>query len=399
MIEKSNIAHSPALQDNEETLVKVCEPIYDEVFSYRNLFISAKKCVQGVAWKASVQMFVVNRLQWIAFLYNQLQERSYKSRGFIKFHISERGKTRFIQSVHISERCVQKTLNNYGLKPLIEPKLIYDNGASREGKGSQFAIERLRQHLATHYRKYRTQGGILTLDLHDYFNSISHDLLKRMLRIAIEDDELYRQTIYFIDCFDGDVGIGLGSEISQICAIYYPSLLDHYIKEKLHIKGYGRYMDDMYLIHYDIDYLKECKKKIEDILLNFGLTLNPKTTITKFDKGSFVYLKRRFKFGKNGKIVTRLLRKNITARRRKLKRQKRALQNGKANIKSIHQSYQAWRGYALKWDSRKTVRTMDKIYYDLFHKEDRDVEKFYRSCNSQSIKRMSQDDTRSDEDT
>lgn len=388
-METSNIAYSPSLHDNEEALVKACEPTYNEVFSYHNLFMSAKKCVQGVAWKASVQMFIVNRLQWTASLFYQLQNHSYKSKGFFKFYIKERGKVRFIQSVHISERCVQKTLNNYGLKPITEPKLIYDNGASRKGKGTLFAIKRLRQHLATHYRKYGTRGGILTLDLHDYFNSIPHDKLRVMLRIAIKDDELYKQTIYFIDCFDGDVGIGLGSEICQTCAIYYPNYLDHYIKEQLHIKDYGRYMDDIYLIHQSIDYLRKCRKQIENILCDLDLSLNPKTNIIRFDKGSFVFLKRRFKYGKNGKIVTRLTRENITARRRKLKNQKKALDNGKANIESIHQSYQAWRGYALKWDSRETVRTMDIKYYKLFGKEDKNVRKFYRASNSESYSRVS----------
>lgn len=37
-----------------------------------------------------------------------------------------------------------------------------------------------------------------------------------------------------------------------------PNKLDHFIKEKLGIKGYARYMDDGYLIHPSKEYLKEC---------------------------------------------------------------------------------------------------------------------------------------------
>lgn len=275
---------------------------------------------------------------------------------------------RYIRSVHISERCVQKAINNYGVKPVVEPRLIYDNSASLKGKGTDFAIKRLRKQLATHYRKYRKQGGILTIDLHDYFNSIPHDKLFDALKFIIKDDELYYLTKYFIDCF-GDKGLGLGSELSQISAILYPNKLDHYIKEQLHIKGYGRYMDDSYLIHHDIEYLRKCKRLIENKVKEMGLELNPKSKITPFDKGSFVYLKRRFSISDTGKIVTRLKRSNITKRRRLLKKQKKKLDNGLADIKSIRQSYQSWRGYAAKWDSHKTVKNMDNLYKQLFNEE------------------------------
>lgn len=397
MVNQPNTDYSPSLQDNEEALCQAYSPNYKEVFSFHNISDSAKKCTKNVLWKASVQMFTINRLQWCANLYKQLEEHTYKSKGFCKFYIHERGKTRFIQSVHISERAVQKTLNNYGLKPVIERKLIYDNGASREGKGTQFAINELRQHLATHYRKYRKQGGILLIDIHDYFNSIPHEKLKAMLRKAIKDDDLYNQAVYFIDCFDGDVGIGLGSEICQVCAIYYPNAIDHYIKERLHIKGYGRYMDDIYLIHYDIEYLKKCRDKIIKMLSELDLTVNPKTHITRFNKGNFVYLKRRFSIFDTGKIITRLLRKNTTKRRQLLKKHRKLLDSGKADIGSIHQSYQAWRGYALKWDSRQTVRNMDKLYYELFGKEDKDVGKFYRPRNRKGIERVQTNDSRRNE--
>lgn len=55
-------------------------------------------------------------------------------------------------------------------------------------------------------------------------------------------------------------GLPIGSETSRIFAIYYLNDLDHYIKEKLRIKCYVRYLDDFLLIHPDKEYLKECRK-------------------------------------------------------------------------------------------------------------------------------------------
>lgn len=50
---------------------------------------------------------------------------------------------------------------------------------------------------------------------------------------------------------------------SQVLAITYLNELDHYIKEKLHIKYYVRYMDDGILIHEDKEYLEFCLEEIK----------------------------------------------------------------------------------------------------------------------------------------
>jgi hypothetical protein len=72
--------------------------------------------------------------------------------------------------------------------------------------------------------------------------------------------------------------LGLGSQTSQLFALLTLNEVDHYIKEQLHIKYYGRYMDDLYLFHNDSKYLQECKKKIEMKLGEIGLELNQKKT-------------------------------------------------------------------------------------------------------------------------
>lgn len=357
--ERANMGCGSLLQDNENKPVDSGAHLtFEEVFTFEHLMASAHKCGHGVRWKASVQMFEVDRMKWVSDLQKQVLEGSYKSMGFREFWLTERGKRRHIQSVHVSERCVQKCLNEYGLKPIILPRLIYDNAASIPGKGTEFALKRLRKHLATHYRNHGRSGGVLVCDFKNYFGSIPHDTLFRMLRRVISDDQLFALSKYFIDQFD-DPGLGLGSEVSQIAAVYYPSALDHYVKERLHIKGYGRYMDDFYLIHEDISHLRFCLKEIERIAESYGLMLNSKTQIIRFGESSFEYLKRRFTISETGRVVTRLTRNNITRRRRTLKKQA-------ANNIDATQSYASWKGYACKWDSGRTVREMDQLYLELF---------------------------------
>ena len=339
---------------------------YEDVISFEALMKAADQCCKGVMWKSSTQTFKINQMRWVAELHKQLEEGKYKSRGFTNFTITERGKTRHIQSVHISERCVQKSLCQNALRPIIEPRLIYDNSASLPGKGTAFALRRLRKHLWQHYQKHGWTGGILLMDYSNYFGSIDHEILLRMLRNVIEDDRVYQLTKHFIDCFDRDVGLGLGSEVSQICAIFYPNQIDHYIKEKLRIKGYGRYMDDSHLIHKDIDYLQYCLQVVEEMAADIGLNLNQKRTqIVRLDE-HFEYLKKRIHMTETGKVIMRLTRKNITKRRQLLRKQKQMLDEGRIQFETIRQSYQSWRGYAIKYDSYQTVQSMDKLFNELF---------------------------------
>lgn len=80
---------------------------------------------------------------------------------------------------------------------------------------------------------------------------------------------------------------------SQILAVYYLNDLDHYIKEKLGIKCYVRYMDDFILFHEDREYLKYCLGEIEKKLAEVKLKLNKKTQILEIHHG-FCFLGYRF---------------------------------------------------------------------------------------------------------
>ena len=75
---------------------------------------------------------------------------------------------------------------------------------------------------------------------------------------------------------------------SQIMAIFYLSKLDHYIKEKLHIKYYIRYMDDGILLSNDKEFLRYCLFEIKKEL--YKLKLNNKTKIINVSKEGIEFL-------------------------------------------------------------------------------------------------------------
>lgn len=340
---------------------------YDKVADANNLMKSGKKCVKNVSWKYSTQNFYLDRINRIRKSKNRLDNMDRMSDGFTTFKINERGKIRNIRSVHINERMVQKTLSELSLVPTIRPKLIYDNYASLEGRGIQMAFDRLKVHLWRYYRKHGSnEGYVLVADLHAYFDSINHDCVYEQLSKVFEDDP---KTLYlimdFVDAF-GEKSLGLGSQVSQIIAMFYPNKIDHYIKEVLKIEGYGRYNDDFVLVHEDKVYLQHCLDKINEMYKDLGIELNQnKTKICKLSSG-FKFLKTKVHLTETGRVVIRPDRKSIVRERRKLKKLKVKLDNGELEFEEVKQQYMSWRGYIEKFDSYKTLQDMDKLFNELF---------------------------------
>lgn len=274
---------------------------FEEVFTFENLYKSYERCCKGVNWKTSTKNYRLRAMQNVAQTYIKLHNGTYKSKPFAKFTINERGKTRRILANHISDRVVQKCYCDYFLVPLYQSKLIYDNGACMKGKGLSFSVNRLKTHLQQYYRKNKANVGyILTYDFSKFFESIDHKTLLQMARKVIIDDRLYQLYEYFVNCFEGDKGLGLGSQISQVSALFYPNKIDHYIKEKLRIRFYARYMDDGYLISNSREELVKCRDEIVKLAKELKLRVNlTKTRIWKLEKG-FMFLNRHWNLTETG---------------------------------------------------------------------------------------------------
>ena len=344
---------------------KLADVTYDQIFSYKNIYESMRKCMLSVGWKPSIQRYKNHVISNATKLYNILQKRKFKSKGFYEFTIVERGKTRHIKSVNIEERVVQRCFCDYGLVPAIMPKLIYDNAACLEGRGYDFSINRITKHLSEFYKKNGVNGWILQFDISKYFESIPHDKMISAVSKIFTDKDIIKLYTELVHNMGDGVGLGLGSQISQISAVYYLNPLDHYLKDKLKIKYYGRYMDDAYIISEDKNVLFKYLEDIKSILNELGLTLSEKkTSITKLTKG-FTYLKTRFSFGENGKIIKKPYKKSIVIMRRKIKSFAAKIKNGEMTYADAYASYQSWCGYIKRFHSHETLIKMQKLFQEV----------------------------------
>ena len=263
---------------------------------------------------------------------------------------------------------MQRCLCDYALVPMVGRTFIYDNGASMENKGYTFAINRICQHLREHYRKHGTEGYILLFDFSKFFDRVSHKLVKAILHKEFTDERLIAIMEHFIDAF-GDVGMGLGSQISQVLALASANRLDHYIKEKAQIRGYGRYMDDGYLIHHSKEHLQKCMQAIKILCRRLDIKLNEKKTqIVKLSHG-FTWLKVRFFLLPSGKIVRKIYRRSVTKQRKKIKKFKELIATGKMTMMDAYSSWQSWKAYASNFNAWHTIKNMEKLFGELFNSD------------------------------
>ena len=340
---------------------------FEQVFTYKHLLASYKRCRRNVSWKTSVQLFDQNKGLNLIRLYKELHSGRYKPRNFHEFDIYDRGKKRHIKSVTIKDRVVQRCLCDYFLVPLLTPSLIYDNGASLKNKGYSFAIRRFERHLKSYFSTYHEPGYMLKCDITKYFESISHEHLGNSLREKVVDDNLYELTMAIVK-LSGDIGLNIGSQVSQILAVYALNDLDHLIKDVFGYKYYGRYQDDFYIFDPNPRILKNALVNIELLTAHLGLQLNSKKTkIIRMRNAEF--LKIKWSLLSDGQIIKKPVHASLVRMRRKLKKLRRKYIRGDLELVSVYQSWQSWNAHVSTMNSYRIRTEVRQLFINLF-KED-----------------------------
>ena len=317
---------------------------FDDVISFSSLYRAHRRARLGKRHKKEVILFEANLSQNLWKLHYDLKYEKYKMLGYHHFTIYE-PKQREIQAICYPDRIVQHSLCDNYLIPLFERRLIYDNCACRRGKGTSFAIKRLKEFMVKHYKKHGIKGYFVKVDVRKYFDSIDHNLLKKKLDKVISDEQVKRLAFYFIDSYNGEEGKGLpmGNQSSQCFGLFYLDELDRYFKEKLKVKFYVRYMDDILMIVPTKKEAQECLKSAEKILNKNLLQMNPKSEI-KHIKNGIDFLGWRFNLGLHGAVHQKIRR--TTAKRvvYKLKYIKYLYSRNKKQVDYINNAIVSYKG-------------------------------------------------------
>lgn len=266
-------------------------------------------------------------------------------------------KERDIVSTRIKDRVFQRSLCDNYFYDTMTKSFIYDNCACQDGRGTEFARKRLICHLQKYYRKHGTEGWVLKADLKNFFGSTSHELAYSAVTKRVNDEWVNGEIKRIIDSFnqgdDPEVGMGLGSETTQLIQLAVLDDFDHFVKEQLHIKHYVRYNDDFIIIHEDKVYLQECLMKIDTWMTTRGLRLSPKKTqLFKVTQG-IKFLGFRFRLTKTGKVVMTLLPEKLSHERRKLRKLVERAKQGYMTKEEVDRCYESWKAHVGNESSKK----------------------------------------------
>lgn len=338
---------------------------FDETSSFNNLLDAGVKCCRNGRWKPSVQTFEMTLLRNTARSRKRLLDGSYKPQKTNDFLLCERGKWRVIRAHNIRDRQVYKSFCEHDLKPTINNKIMTNNSASQEGKGTDHSIKLFRQGLAKATRKWGKDFYVITADDHNYFGSIPHDAINASITFSdAKSQNLIKQ---YVDIFKGDCGIGIGGEPSQDIAVVYQSKVDRMLACEPCVLASGRYMDDMWAICHTKEEARRVLEKIIQVSEMLGLVLNMKRTRISYMKtDSVLWLKKRTFIDDNGKIIMQLSRKNVTDKIKQLYYQKEKVDAGEMPIRVAFDSMQCWCSYAVKYKSRKQMIRVVKVFMELF---------------------------------
>ena len=339
---------------------------FDQCFTYGNMRKALNKCCRNVRWKDSVAGYELHAAQNTHTMIEKIKKGTYKLSPYQRFTIFE-PKKREIVATRISDRQVQMALCEGGLYDDLVEHFIYDNCACQKGRGTDFALKRLKIHMLRFYKCYGRDGWVLKCDIHKFFPSTRHDVAKAALAKRITDPRALAMVNDIVDSFDGDTGIGLGSQISQLTELAVLDDMDHFIKERLQVKHYVRYMDDFVLIHEDKKYLQYCLEEIRKKVEGIGLTLNEKTTMYPLKQG-IKFLQWRFILTTTGGVKMKMAHKKQGKQRRRMRKIAMREAAGTLEPGTTERSFISWKANAERGDSFFQVKRM-KDYYDKLKEE------------------------------
>lgn len=355
--------------------------------------------------KKKLERFENNYVSNMIFIKNILNDKKYIPGKYNIFIIKE-PKLRLIMSQNIIDKIINHVVSEYFLVKVYDKTLIDANVATRKNKGTHYGIKLLKKYIN---ELKEEKFYILKFDISKYFFNLDHDILKQLIRKKIKDKDVLNIIDDIIDSTNHEYinklidkikqteidkivhsnsnckqkmideiknlptykkgkGLPIGNMSSQILAICYLNELDHFIKEKLKIKYYIRYMDDGIILHQDKEYLKYCLEEITKIIKKYKLELNNKTKIYTSYEG-FSFLGFRYII-KNNKLIMKVSNQTKRKFKRKIKNMTKLVNEKKITEEEFIQVKNSYLGHLNYGKTQKLIKlNMEKPKSQLDIKE------------------------------
>jgi len=324
--------------------------LYSQLCSYDNLLLAFKKAKKRKSRKPYVLEFEANlednlkQLQW------ELQHETYLPTPLKTFIIHE-PKTRKISKSHFRDRIIHHAICNI-IEPIFQKTFIYDSFANQKGKGTHVALKRF-DYFKRKASKNNTESCyFLKADVKHYFDTVDQEVLIEIISAKIKDERvisLIRKILENHKSREVGKGMPLGNLTSQFFANIYLNELDYFVKHKLRVRYYLRYVDDFVILHKFKHKLRFYKNRIDEFLKSrLKIKLHPnKCKIKPLTCGASLLGYRVFYYHK-------LLRKsNFRKFQRRFSKFKESYLNRTINKEDLLRFLTGWLGYAMHANTYK----------------------------------------------
>lgn len=238
--------------------------LWAKICDYDNLVFAHQCAQQDKKYYKEVQMVNENPELYLNQIRQMLLNKTYviTTDDYTVSEICDKGKMRELRKLsYFPHRIIQWAIL-LQIEKIFMDVFCNHTCASIKFKGITHAYKLMVKYL----RDKENSKYCLKLDIEKFYPNINHAVLKQLLRKKFKDTNLLEVLDMIIDSHPGEVGLPIGSYLSQFLANYYLAYFDHWAKENLHLKMIIRYMDDIIILGPTTEYLRSVLKEVTSYL-------------------------------------------------------------------------------------------------------------------------------------
>ncbi len=235
--------------------------IYPLIYGAKNIDLADNKARKCKRTRYGVRKHDENR-EWDNFeLYLILKNEQYKTSEYTTYKIYEPKERLIFRLPYYPDRITHHAIMNI-MEPIWVKIFTKDTYSCIKGRGIHALVKQLQSDL-----RNDPDGTMYCakMDIRKFYPSITHSILKEIVRKKLKDKSLLKLLDEIIDSSEG---VPIGNYLSQFFANLYMAYFDHWVKEELKVKYYYRYADDIVLLSNDKNQLRNWVLAIKVYLTN-----------------------------------------------------------------------------------------------------------------------------------
>lgn len=321
--------------------------LFSEICSLENLRLADEKARRGKKRSRGVMLFDRDREGNLERLRYLLLSGDYHTSKYLFFQVHDPKERTIARLPYYPDRIVHHAIMNV-CGPIWEKIFTRDTYACVVGRGGHLCRKRIKEDMRKDPEGTRY---CLKLDIHHYYPSVDHEILKGIIRRKIKDVRLLN---LLDEIVDSAPGLPIGNYLSQSLANLYLAYMDHYVKEVAGVKYYYRYVDDIVVLGGDKGELRRILGVLKEQLERLGLEVKGNWQIFPVESRGVDFLGYVFRHGYI------LLRKRI---KRNIFRACRRIRNAPMGMKAKRQAVASYIGWLKYTDSKHLTKTINKYCY------------------------------------